>query len=169
MWTAQNLSTTCNWNLIHKLFTLKVICQCVIHRYRFGIANENIERVRIDVSSISPWLFWNIACWERSEEIDAVKREDTKRRSHSVKSGRGEGIWIHPTSNIRQDPHACIDRWTDMSCEGSSAKLMRLCLMRYRIDANGLVIKRSLMRVSTAKSGIYQSILIASEHDPSNS
>lgn len=55
-----------------------------------------------------------------------------------------------------------VNRRSNISCKGSDAKLMRLCLMRYWIDGDGLVIKCNLMRVSAAKSGTYQSILIAS-------
>lgn len=62
-------------------------------------------------------------------------------------------------------PH--VSRWTDMSCKGPGAKLIRLCLMQCGIDVDGLVIKRSLMWISTTKSGTYQSILIAPEHVPS--
>jgi len=65
-------------------------------------------------------------------------------------------------SLFRQDPR--VGRLIDMSCKGSGAKLMRLCLMRYGIDVDDLVIKRSLMRVFAAKNGysIYSDRL---EHD----
>lgn len=80
-----------------------------------------------------------------------------KSHFHSLRNEERK-MWIHPASNIRQDSHV---RWpVDMSCKGFGAKLMRLCLMRYGNDANGLVIKWSLMRVSVAKSDTYQSILV---------